>query len=451
MKNLLFITALLISFPNLSQKFEGDWTGKILIQGFPLTLDYHISKNENDFSATMDSPDQKSFGNRVKEVIVAGNEINLNFPDYKIFTKLRYKNDSLIGVYSQYGKDYPLSMSRKTGDSKGINRPQEPKAPFDYQIEEVKFKNTKDQITLAGTFTYPNGDGPFPTVILISGSGGQNRDEEIFNHKSFWVIADYFAKNGIATLRYDDRGIAQSEGNFATSTSADFAEDAKAGIEFLKVHPKVNSSKLGIVGHSEGGMIAPMVAASDSSIGFIILLAGPGIPIDELMILQNNEVSKANGLSKSMIEQNSILNQKCYAIIKTEKDLSKAKTKLNKLFAKSEMAEIDIQNTINLITSPWFRYFIQYDPSISLEKVKCPVLALNGDKDIQVTANENLAGIEASLKKAGNQNYEVKLVENKNHLFQTTQKLGIDEYMENEESFAPDVMKLMLDWIQKIK
>ncbi len=451
MKNLFFITALLVSSSSFSQQFEGDWTGKILIQGFPLTLDYHISKNENGFSATMDSPDQKSFGNKVKEVIVLGNEINLNFPEYKIFTKLRYKNDSLIGVYDQYGKDYPLSMSRKTAESIGINRPQEPKAPFDYHIEEVKFKNTKDQISLAGTFTYPNGDGPFPTVILISGSGGQNRDEEIFNHKPFWVVADYFAKNGIATLRYDDRGIAQSEGNFATSTSADFAEDAKAGIEFLKLHPKVNSLKLGIVGHSEGGMIAPMVAASDSSIGFIILLAGPGISIDELMLLQNIEVSKANGLSKSMIEQNSTLNQKCYEIIKTEKDLSKTKTKLDKLFAKSEMSEIDIQNTITLITSPWFRYFIQYEPSIALEKVKCPVLALNGDKDIQVTAKENLAGIDASLKKAGNQNYEVKLVENKNHLFQTTQKLGIDEYMENEESFAPDVLKLMLDWIQKIR
>jgi hypothetical protein len=184
---------------------------------------------------------------------------------------------------------------------------------------------------------------------------------------------------------------------------------------------------------------------------FIILLAGPGIPIDELMVLQNNEVSKANGLSKSIIEQNSTLNQKCYAIIKTEKDLYKAKSKLNKLLAKTEMSEIDVHNTINLITSPWFRYFIQYDPKIALEKIKCPVLALNGDKDIQVTAKENLAGIDASLKKAGNQNYEVKLVENKNHLFQTTQKLGIDEYLENEESFAPDVMKMMLNWIQKIK
>jgi hypothetical protein len=451
MKNLFIIIAILTSYNCYSQQFEGDWTGKILIQGFPLTLDYHISKNENGFSATMDSPDQKSFGNKVKEVIAVGNEINLNFPDYKIFTKLRFKNDSLIGNYTQYGKDYSLKLSRKTGESTGINRPQEPKAPFDYQIEEVKFRNEKDQITLAGTMTLPKGEGPFPTVILVSGSGGQNRDEELFNHKPFWVIADYFAKNGIATLRYDDRGIAQSEGNFAASTSQDFAEDAKAGLDFLKKHKLVDTNKLGIIGHSEGGMIAPMIAADDKSIDFIILLAGPGIPIDELMVLQNNEVSKANGLSKSIIEQNSTLNQKCYAIIKTEKDLYKAKSKLNKLLAKTEMSEIDVHNTINLITSPWFRYFIQYDPKIALEKIKCPVLALNGDKDIQVTAKENLAGIDASLKKAGNQNYEVKLVENKNHLFQTTQKLGIDEYLENEESFAPDVMKMMLNWIQKIK
>jgi hypothetical protein len=227
---LFIIIAILTSYNCYSQQFEGDWTGKILIQGFPLTLDYHISKNENGFSATMDSPDQKSFGNKVKEVIAVGNEINLNFPDYKIFTKLRFKNDSLIGNYTQYGKDYSLKLSRKTGESTGINRPQEPKAPFDYQIEELKFRNEKDQITLAGTMTLPKGEGPFPTVILVSGSGGQNRDEELFNHKPFWVIADYFAKNGIATLRYDDRGIAQSEGNFAASTSQDFTEDAKAGL-----------------------------------------------------------------------------------------------------------------------------------------------------------------------------------------------------------------------------
>jgi dienelactone hydrolase len=451
MKNLLSFALILSTFSIFSQEFEGDWTGKILVQGFPLTLDYHISKNENGFTATMDSPDQKSYGNKVKEVIVNGYEINLNFPEYKIFTKLNYKNDSLIGNYVQLGKNYPMSLSRKTGESKAINRPQEPKAPFDYQIEEVKFKNTKEKITLAGTLTYPNGAGPFPTVILISGSGGQNRDEELFNHKPFWVIADYFAKNGIATLRYDDRGIAQSEGNFAASTSEDFAEDAKAGIEFLKKHSKVNTSRLGIVGHSEGGIIAPMVAAADSSVGFIILLAGPGIPIDELMILQNNEVSKAAGLAESIIKENAVLNQKCYAIIKTEKDLTKTKSKLRKLLSKNKMSELDIQNTINLVCSPWFRYFIQYDPKISLEKVKCPVLAVNGDKDIQVIAKENLAGIEAALKKAGNQNYEVKLVENKNHLFQTTEKLGIDEYFENEETFAPDVLKLMLDWINKIK
>lgn len=451
MKNLLSFALFLSTVSIFSQEFEGEWTGKILVQGFPLTLDYHISKNENGFTATMDSPDQKSFGNKVKEVIVHGNEINLNFPEYKIFTKLNYKNDSLKGNYVHFGKNYSISLSRKTGESKGINRPQEPKAPFDYQIEEVKFKNTKDQITLAGTFTYPNGDGPFPTVILISGSGGQNRDEELFNHKPFWVIADYFAKNGIATLRYDDRGIAQSEGVFATSTSEDFAKDAKAGIDFLKTNPKVNTSKLGIIGHSEGGMIAPMVAVADSSVGFIILLAGPGIPVDELMILQNNEVSKAAGLAESIIKENEKLNQKCYTIIKSEKDLTKTKSKLRKLLSNNKMSESDIQNTINLVCSPWFRYFIQYDPKISLESVKCPVLAINGDKDIQVIAKENLAGIEASLKKAGNKNYEIKLVKNKNHLFQTTQKLGIDEYFENEETFAPDVLKLMLDWINKIK
>jgi hypothetical protein len=169
------------------------------------------------------------------------------------------------------------------------------------------------------------------------------------------------------------------------------------------------------------------------------------------MILQNNEVSKAAGVAESIIKENAALNQKCYEIIKTEKDLTKAKSKLKKLLAKNKISESDIQNTINLVCSPWFRYFIQYNPKISLQKVKCPVLAINGDKDIQVTAEENLAGIEAVLKEAGNKNYEVKLVENKNHLFQTTQKLGIDEYFENEETFAPDVLKLMLDWIDKIK
>jgi hypothetical protein len=166
---------------------------------------------------------------------------------------------------------------------------------------------------------------------------------------------------------------------------------------------------------------------------------------------RNNEVSKAAGLAESIIKENEKLNQKCYTIIKSEKDLTKTKSKLRKLLSNNKMSESDIQNTINLVCSPWFRYFIQYDPKKNLENVKCPVLAVNGDKDIQVIAKENLAGIEASLKKAGNQNYEIKLVENKNHLFQTTEKLGIDEYFENEETFAPDVLKLMLEWMNKIK
>lgn len=439
------------SLSSIGQKFEGDWIGKILVQGFPLTIEFHISKQNTDFTATMDSPDQKSFGNKITEVLAKGNTIDLNEPQFKMYTKLSYRNDSLIGVFKQLGTDYPLSMCRKTDQNSSSSRPQEPKSPFDYDIEEVKFKNTKDNINLAGTFTCPKGTGPFPTVILISGSGGQNRNEEIFNHKPFWVIADYFAKNGIATLRYDDRGIEESEGNFASATSADFANDARAGIEFLKQHSKVDKQNLGIVGHSEGGMIAPMIAASDNSIGFLILLAAPGIPIDQLMILQNNAISKASMMSESTMAKNQKLNQQCYQILKAEKSEKDTKSQLKKLFKSKNMSEAEIESLLAQITSPWFKYFISYDPKYSLEKVFCPVLALNGDKDVQVTAKENLAGIAASLEKGGNKEYETKLIENKNHLFQTTTKYSLDEYVKNDESFAPDVLNLMANWIKKIQ
>jgi dienelactone hydrolase len=341
-------------------------------------------------------------------------------------------------------------------------RPQEPKPPFPYYIEDVKFENKKDGNTLAGTLTLPSENGEYPVVVLISGSGPQNRDEELMGHKPFLVIADYLTRNGIGVLRYDDRGTAQSTGDFNKATTLDLANDAESAVSYLLGRKEVDKTKIGLMGHSEGGIIAPIVAARNENVSFIVLLAGTGVRGDQLLLMQQRAISKASGLPETMFLENEKMNISLYEHIINTSDTINLRAELTEIMENSfsnstvltaqmttEQKDGLVKVTVNQLVSPWMYYFIKYDPYPMLKKVKCSTLALNGTNDLQVPANENLTAIKKAFAESGNNNLTVIELEGLNHLFQES-KTGLPtEYGEIEQTFSPKALEEILKWIKE--
>lgn len=339
------------------------------------------------------------------------------------------------------------------------NRPQEPKEPYDYVSETVYFTNFKaDSIKLAGTLTLPNDIKKPAVAILISGSGPQNRNEELMNHKPFLVLSDYLTNHGIAVLRYDDRGIAKSEGDFKNGTSFDFATDVEAAITYLKTRNDIDTSKIGLIGHSEGGLIAPMVASRNKHVAFAILLAGTGVNGAKVLETQSRRAAELAGADSNMLDENEKLTKIIYRIIQNNTDEETIKTKITK-----ELNDFKIKNPtsilapaitpalieqqLNLLKSKWLLTFIRIDPKDYLEKTTCPVLALNGSKDFQVVPKINLEGIKNGLEVAGNKDVTIKELEGLNHLFQAAETGSMQEYSKIEETFSPRALKIIKDWI----
>lgn len=335
-------------------------------------------------------------------------------------------------------------------------RPQTPKGPFDYRVSEVKIPNKKDGVVLSGTLTMPAKGKGFAAAIMITGSGPQDRDETIMEHKPFAVIADYLTRNGIAVLRCDDRGTGKSNGNFEQATSADFANDILACFDFLKKEKKIDKTKIGVIGHSEGGMVAAMVAAQQPETAFVISLAGTGVPGIRVLDKQNLEINLSMGLPRKDAEANRDNVMQMLDVVLTTQDSKLAEEKLN-LMMDSLLApqkefipnfEEYKRSQINGINSRWMKFFLQYDPATDWEKVKCPTLLLNGEKDLQVDATINLEAISKALEKGGNYNYRTVVFQRSNHLFQVCEKCTLQEYATIEETIAPDVLEEMLDYIR---
>lgn len=333
-------------------------------------------------------------------------------------------------------------------------RPQEPQPPFTYKSEDVVIFNKHDQTKLAGTLTTPSSGGKHPIVLLISGSGAQDRNSEIFGHKSFWVIADYLTNHGIAVLRIDDRGVGGSNGVHNAAGLLEFQRDAETAIEYLKSRSEVDPQKIGIIGHSLGGALAPIVASKDSSLAFIIMLAGPGMRGDKLMLLQKEIIERKMGLNDLAVS----IGQKniggSYEIIRNDTIVPDSlKSELKRYFTKvfgAALPSAQLESLSAQLSIPWLRDLIRYDPAEFLSKVKCPVLAINGEKDLQVPAKENLAGIAEILLQAGNNKLKSVSVPNLNHLFQDCDTGMVDEYQKIEMTFSPEVLKIMKDWIVEV-
>ena len=354
------------------------------------------------------------------------------------------------------------------GDSALVNgqRLQESTPPFAYYEEEVFFLNRKHRIRLAGTLSLPLHKGPLPAVVLITGSGPHDRNESMFGHKPFLVLADHLVRLGIAVLRVDDRGVGKSTGSFSEATSEDFAADALAGIEYLKTRKEIANEEVGLVGHGEGGLVAAMVAAQSTDVAFVVMMAGPGLKGDQIVLGPGGSDLKGGWLSDEVVAEIRAAQERIFAIIKNEHDYRVSETKIRKeaeVFRdlatrirseapqaqklKAETVAAAIENQMALFLSPWFRFYLMYDPRTALVKVRCPVLAVNGEKDIQFPAKENLEAIRQALELGGNRDYTILMLPNLNHLFQTAQTGAISEYEQIQETISVLALDTISNWI----
>lgn len=340
-----------------------------------------------------------------------------------------------------------------------LNRPQTPVEPYPYQSENVTFENTTDGVALAGKFTYPKGAGNLPAVVLISGSGPNDRDSDYLEHKPLLVIADFLTKNGIAVLRYDKRGVGQSTGDYATATSVDFARDVEFAVTYLKSRNEINKDKIGLIGHSEGGIIAPMVAAKSKDVRYIISMAGPTIKGDKLLLLQDRLISQSHGESESDIALADKINAQSYAIANESISIENIKENLrahikntykdNPSLRKPETMSEDefIEREIKFYTDNWTQFYIRYNPEKTLEKVKIPLLALFGSKDLQVPPTENAPILERLAR--DKKNFQITIIPNLNHLFQECETGSPREYKKIEQTVSPIALNKMADWIKE--
>ena len=390
----------------------GSWSGKLKVGAMSLTLVLHLEQADGHVKISLDSPDQGAKGMSATKEYLSDDSLAIKLEYIGMTYSARLKDGKLDGTFTQNGLKVPLVLTKGVTE---VKRPQNPQPPYPYETEEVTFKNEADGATLAGTLTWPVGYNRLsknkPTVVLlVSGSGQQNRDEELFNHKPFLVIADYLARHDIATLRYDDRATGKSVGgDVMNATTEDFMRDAVAGIDFLR--SKKGFSKVGILGHSEGGSIAFSLGARKKT-DFIVSLAGPGVKGDTLLAAQANRIMAFSGQPANMT-----------------------------------VAKYRQQEALQQL--PWIQWFIDYDPSDDIRQTRCPVFALNGENDCQVISSQNLIAIQRLLPKS-KQNL-IKEYPALNHLFQHSTTGLVAEYGQMEETISPEVLKDIAEWIKSLR
>ncbi len=428
---------------------DGAWLGTLDVGATKLRIVFHIVNTEHGLMATMDSPDQGAKGLPVTAITRNGSSLKL---EMKVLVAVFEGNISpdlktMTGTFTQNGASFPLLLSRvKDLTQLERPRPQNPKKPYPYKEEEVAYNNKVQGIHLGATLTVPQGTGPFPAVVLITGSGPQDRDESLLGHRPFLVLADYLTRKGIAVLRADDRGVGQSSGNFAAATTADFATDTEAGLAYLKTRPEVNPHKLGLIGHSEGGVIAPMVAARNPDVAFIVMMAGTGVRGDQVLPAQIAAILEADGKSPEEAEKRAAEEHQLLQLAEHEKDNTVLEKKMREL-STTKISDTRMEAQIKQLRSPWVQHFLEYDPATALRKVKCPVLAINGGKDRQVLPEQNLPAIRNALAAGGNTHFEVEELPGLNHLFQTAKTGSPSEYAGIEETISPVALEKISNWI----
>lgn len=432
---------------------DGAWAGTLDAGGRKLRLLLHITTTPDGLTASMISLDQGNSAIPASAVRLDGASLKLEFSLVGgVYIGTIAKDlSSIDGTWSQGGATLPLALKKTEMTAELLAprvRPQDPKKPYPYREEELTYENKPAGVTLAATLTIPEGKGPFPAVLLITGSGAQNRNEEIMGHRPFLVLSDYLTRHGIAVLRADDRGFGKSTGNFATATTLDFATDAEAGVAYLKTRTEVNPKKIGLIGHSEGGIIAPMVAARNADVAFIVMMAGTGVPGDQILVEQTRLIEEAQGKSHEEAAADAMQQKEIVALVRLETDNAALGKKLREKLT-GKMPEAQIGTAIQQATSPWGRFFVAYDPATALREVTCPVLVLNGEKDLQVPPKQNLPAIRAALEAAGNKHFEIDELPGLNHLFQTAKTGSPAEYSQIEETMSSVALEKMASWVGK--
>lgn len=448
------------------ERFTGIWEGRLPIRdSLPIVISIS-SPEKGKWSAYMDSPDQGAYELKADTIYAAGDSLFISMRSLNASYSGKLLNDSTIAGNFKQGLKVPLTV-RKVKQRTIRVKYQTPQPPYAYAVKEISFKSKDDSITFSGTLTHPKDEKKtYPAILLLSGSGAQNRDEEIMGHQPFHVLADYFTGKGFAVLRVDDRGTGASTGKYETATSEDFMQDAEAAVDYLRSLKFIDNKKIGLMGHSEGGLIACMLAAKNKNIDFIVLLASPGIPSIDMMAEQNIAILKANGISDSTAEEYGKIYRMLATTVVNSPDTASAriacKEKFDQWIAQQspqtirEMGfkdaarqNIFLKRFIKDISTPWFSYFLKIDPASYISRLNCKVLALNGEKDVQVVAEPNLNGIREALRKSRSRSYEVTSMPGLNHLFQHCKKCTPEEYGKIDETFANEAMITISNWLQK--
>lgn len=444
------ILAILCAGSVAAQSLAGQWSGTLRFTQFDkLRFVLNITADQTGYSATMDSPDQGAVGIPIGNISATDTTLEFSQPKINMSYSGVIDGDTIRGTFTQMSNTIPLTLSRSS-EPTIINRPQEPKPPYPYTCIEVSIPNTTDTtVTLSGTLTLPQGRRRFPIVVLVSGSGPQDRNEQLYGHKPFLVLADYLTRNGVGVLRYDDRGTAKSTGNFATATISDFASDARSAVEYLENNRSIGRHTIGIIGHSEGGIIAPMLAAEmGRRVGFVVMMAGVGMPGDKLILLQKQRIEEQLIKDPIAVGMSQMVMGGAYKFITDGVIPDSALPDTIRHYFSGSVREPQLSAITSQLTSRWYISFLRCKPADFLSSVKCPVLALNGSKDLQVPAPENLPLIDSLIRSNGNKSVTTREFEGLNHLFQHCESGMPTEYSTIEQTLAPEVLSTILEWIK---
>jgi len=450
----LFIICIFLTVTSFSQNIKGSWSGELDALGIKIPLVINIQEKEGVYSATMDSPSQGAKGIPISAINFENSKLTFSISAGGIEYEGLMQNDSITGTFKQSGMSFPLTFKQTEIKSTPINRPQEPKPPFPYNSEDLRFENKDAGISLAGTLTLPKEGKNFPVAILVSGSGPEDRNEEVFNHKPFLVLSDYLTRNGIAVLRYDDRGVAESGGKYQTATIDDFVTDAAAAVSYLKTRKEINPKKIGIIGHSEGGTIAFLLAGKkNNGLAYIVSMAGMSIHGDSLLRMQRYLISKAMGVPDEVIEKNQEFMEIVHTVVNkySLEDFLQNMDNITEEFLPdaykgNDAVKASFQKSVKQLMAPEMKSLINCNPYDALTKIKCPVFALNGEKDLQVPADANLDLVKTLVKSRAT----VKKYPGLNHLFQHCETGLHTEYGSIEETISPEVLGDIAGWIKGV-